>query len=164
MWLRTKRGFSDILYRSGYAINRASSPRQRKISPARLANGRRWKMSHLLLSISFISGLCSQSSFSTSSGNKSKAELGRILYFSDTVWVLTFSSSVPVRDGDLESSNGDAKGPSARLSWLIEDSSLQLVLREGNSEASGEGLGDSSSRNLRMRERFGGNNKSEDSP
>ena len=87
-----------------------------------------------------------------------------MLYFSDTVCVLIFSSSVPVREGDLESSKGEANGPSARLSRLVADSSLQLVLRDGSSEVSGERPGESSSRNLRMRERLGGNNKSEGSP
>lgn len=52
-----------------------------------------------------------------------------MLYFSDTVWVLTPSSSLPAREGALESSKGDAKGP-RRLSLLPADSELQLVRRE----------------------------------
>lgn len=64
-----------------------------------------------------------------------------MLYFSDTVWVLTFSSSLPALDGALESSNGEAngemKGP--RLS-LLPASELQLVRRDDIAEAARDGL------------------------
>lgn len=33
-----------------------------------------------------------------------------MLYFSETVWVLMLSSSLPAREGTLESSSGDANG------------------------------------------------------
>ena len=55
-----------------------------------------------------------------------------MLYFSDTVCVL-MSSSLPARDGALESSKGDAKGPS--LLSLLPASELQLVLLEDMAEA-----------------------------
>ena len=77
--------------------------------------------------------------------------------------MLIFSSSVPDRDGALESSKGEAKGPIARLSRLAVDSSLQLVRLDEISEARGECLGVSSSRKRRMRERFGGRSSSADS-
>lgn len=48
-----------------------------------------------------------------------------MLYFSETVWVF-ISSSLPAREGALESSNGEENGPS-RLS-LLPASELQLVL------------------------------------
>ena len=64
------------------------------------------KMSHSLFSFSFGSGLCSQSSFSTSSGNKRRPADGSMLYFSETVCVFTLSSSLPALEGALESSNG----------------------------------------------------------
>lgn len=51
-----------------------------------------------------------------------------MLYFSDTVCVLTLSSSLPARDGALESSKGDANGP-WRLS-LLPASDSQLVRLE----------------------------------
>jgi hypothetical protein len=54
-----------------------------------------------------------------------------MLYFSDTVWVLT-SSSLPARDGALESSNGDAKGP---LLSLLPASEPQLDLLDDIAES-----------------------------
>ena len=60
-----------------------------------------------------------------------------MLYFSDTVCVFR-SSSLPVREGALESSKGEEKGP-MRESRLAADSALQLVRREDSEgERSGE--------------------------
>jgi len=59
-----------------------------------------------------------------------------MLNFSDTVWVLR-SSSLPARDGALESSKGEAKGP--RESPVMSE--LQLVRRD---MADGDRCGDSS--------------------
>lgn len=61
-----------------------------------------------------------------------------MLYFSDTVWVLTCSSSLPALEGALESSNGEAKGE-CRLS-LFPPSELQLVLLEDIPDAVRDGL------------------------
>lgn len=84
-----------------------------------------------------------------------------MLYFSDTVWVLICSSSLPALDGALESSKGEAKGPpipcsEAQLDLLedIEDPGL-----EGPGLCAGEsvyGLG-------ALEDREGGSNISEDS-
>jgi hypothetical protein len=66
-----------------------------------------------------------------------------MLYFSDTVWVFTPSSSLPAREGALESSNGDANG----LDRLPADSELQLDLRESMADTgdrAADGAGDSS--------------------
>jgi hypothetical protein len=102
--------------------------------------------------------LCSQSSFSTSSGNSNRPAEGRILYFSDTVWVFR-SSSLPARDGARESSNGDAKG--LICEWrLVCDSELQLVRREDMAE--GDPIGDSSRKALVL-DFFGGSSRSADS-
>ena len=61
-----------------------------------------------------------------------------MLHFPETVCVLR-SSSLPARDGALESSNGEAKGP------LAEKSDSQLVRREDMIEGErGERSGDSS--------------------
>jgi hypothetical protein len=81
-----------------------------------------------------------------------------MLYFSDTVCVFR-SSSLPVRDGALESSNGDANGPK-RESRLAADSELQLVLRDDIPD--GDRIGDSSLKGL-VRDFFGGNRSSADS-
>jgi hypothetical protein len=56
-----------------------------------------------------------------------------ILYFSDTVCVLIFSSSLPALEGALESSNGEANGP-YRLSLLLPASELKLVRRDDIAE------------------------------
>lgn len=63
-----------------------------------------------------------------------------MLYFSETVWVFTFSSSLPALEGALESSKGEANGEmnGPRLS-LLPASEPQLVLREDI--ADGERLG-----------------------
>ncbi len=82
-----------------------------------------------------------------------------MLYFSETVWVLTLSSSLPALDGALESSKGLA---TYRLS-LPPPSELQLVRRDGNAEGSGDLAGESSSRNLCVLERDGGRSSSADS-
>lgn len=59
-----------------------------------------------------------------------------MLYFSETVWVLTLSSSLPALEGALESSNGEANGEmnGPRLS-LLPASELQLVLRDDMADA-----------------------------
>lgn len=119
------------------------------------------KTSQSRCSFSFGSGLCNQSSFSTSSGNSNSPPFGTMLYFSDTVCVFK-SSSLPIREGALESSNGDAKGPylESRLVRLAADSELQLVRLEDKADA--ERRGDSS-RKARTRVFFGGNSSSADS-
>ena len=61
-----------------------------------------------------------------------------MLYFSDTVWVLRLSSSLPAREGALESSKGDANGP--LLLSLLPASELQLVLRDDMADTDREGL------------------------
>jgi len=80
-----------------------------------------------------------------------------MLNFSETVWVFK-SSSLPAREGALESSKGDAKGP-YRESRLPTDSELQLVRRDEKAE--GERRGDSS-RNGRVLDFFGGSRCSAD--
>lgn len=80
------------------------------------------------------------------------------MYFSDTVWVFR-SSSLPVRDGALESSNGDANGPYLE-SRLAPDSELQLVRRDERPE--GDRKGDSSLYG-RVRDFLGGRSSSADS-
>lgn len=83
------------------------SPNVTSANPPTLAKPRLVNMLHSRTSLSFGSGLCSQSSFSTSSGNSRSPAEGRILYFSETVWVFTASSSLlPAREGVLESANG----------------------------------------------------------
>lgn len=86
-----------------------------------------------------------------------------MLYLSDTVWVLTWSSSLPVRDGALESSKGDAKGP-CLLSRLPAESLLQLVLLDEVADT-GDCVGEGdSSPNRRALDLDGGNKSSADSP
>lgn len=74
-----------------------------------------------------------------------------MLYFSDTVCVLTLSSSLPALEGALESANGSA--PYILLS-LFFPSELKLVLLDGVS--TGDPGTDSSSRNLCVLDRDGG--------
>lgn len=63
-----------------------------------------------------------------------------ILYFSDTVCVLIRSSSLPAREGALESSKGDAKGdPKAAPPLPPLTSELQLDRREDMADADREG-------------------------
>ena len=76
-----------------------------------------------------------------------------MLNFSDTVCVFR-SSSLPARDGDLESSKGDANGP------LEDMSDSQLVRREDMAE--GERSGDSSRKGFILDLR-GGSRRSPDS-
>ena len=86
-----------------------------------------------------------------------------MLYFSDTVWVLTWSSSLPARDGALESSKGDMKGPYL-LSRLPAESLLELVLLDemvDTGDRAGEGDSSLSRRGLAL---DGGNKSSADSP
>lgn len=83
-----------------------------------------------------------------------------MLYFSDTVWVLTLSSPLPARDGARESSKGDMKGPCL----LSAESLLQLVLLDevaDTGDCTGEG---DSSPNRRGLDLDGGNKSSADSP
>jgi hypothetical protein len=61
-----------------------------------------------------------------------------MLYFSETVCVLTLSSSLPAREGARESSKGEANGP-CRLS-LLPASELQLVRLDDIADAEREGL------------------------
>jgi hypothetical protein len=110
-------------------MNSTKIPIEIKASPPTFTIPRFVNTSHFSLSDSFGSGLWSQSSFSTSSGNRSSPADGMMLYFSDTVWVFTLSSSLPALDGALESSNGEMKGP-WRLSLLLALSELQLVRRD----------------------------------
>lgn len=96
-----------------------------------------------------------------SSGNNNNPADGRMLYFSETVCVFRLSSSLPARDGDLESSKGETNGPI--LLSLLPPSELQLVLREENPDGAGDLAGESSSLNLCVRDRFGGKSNSADS-
>ena len=143
-------------------MNNISTPSVIKANPPTFTRPLLEKMSQSRLSFSFGSGLCSQSSFSTSSGKSSKPADGKMLYFSETVCVFTPSSSLPAREGALESSNGDANGP-YRLSRLPIESELQLVLLDESSEGDRIGDGDSSSRYRRDRVLLGCNNSSADS-
>lgn len=77
-----------------------------------------------------------------------------MLYFSDTVCVLTFSSSLPALDGVLESAKGSI--PYILLSRPLP-SELKLVLRDRSS--TGDPGTDSSSRNLWVLDRVGGMSK-----
>ena len=120
------------------------------------------KMSQSLLFLSFGSGLCNQSSFSTSSGNSNKPAEGRMLYFSETVCVLT-SSSLPAREGALESSKGFVPAESL-LSRLLAPE-LQLLLLDDIPDG-GIGLDgdcDSSSLNLCAIDLAGGSSNSAES-
>ena len=122
-------------YRIGYPMNKKSRPIIMIPRPPRLTIPLFVKMSQSRLSFSPGSGLCRASSASTSSGNSSNPADGWMLNFSETVCVFR-SSSLPARDGALESSNGEAKGP------LDDMSDSQLVRREDRAE--GERSGDSS--------------------
>lgn len=84
-----------------------------------------------------------------------------MLYFSETVCVLTCSSSLPVRDGALESSNGEANGPGR--SSLPPWSDVQLVLLEDIVDGAGDLDGESSSRNRCALDLDGGRSSSADS-
>lgn len=139
-------------------MNSRSTPIVMSARPPTFTKPRRENMSQSRLSFSLGSGLWSQSSFSTSSGKRRRPADGSILYFSETVWVLT-SSSLPAREGALESSKGDAKGP-IRESRLPADSELQLVLRDDIADGDREG---DSSRNLLVFDFFGGSKSSADS-
>jgi len=122
--------------------------------------------SHFSRSLSLGSGLCSQSSFSISSGNSNSPAEGIILYFSDTVCVLTLSSKLPALEGALESSNGEANGEAPCRLSLLPPSELQLVLLEDIADTERDvGLSVGSSWYGRgiPREREGGSNISEDS-
>lgn len=66
-----------------------------------------------------------------------------MLYFSDTVCVFMLSSSLPVREGACESSNGEPKGP--LLLSLLPASELQLVLRDDNADVALIGISDGTS-------------------
>lgn len=86
-----------------------------------------------------------------------------MLYFSDTVCVLTWLSSLPALDDALESSKGDMKGP-CLLSRLLAERLLQLVLLDetvDTGDCKGEG---DSSLNCRGLDVDGGNKSSADSP
>ena len=122
-------------YRIGYPMNRKSRPMHMIPSAPKLTIPLFVKMSQSRLSFSPGSGLCRASSASTSSGNSNNPADGWMLNFSETVCVFR-SSSLPARDGALESSNGEAKGP------LAEKSDSQLVRLEDMTE--GERNGDSS--------------------
>ena len=137
-------------------MNSANSPSVISARPPTLANPRLVKTSQSLDSSP--SGLCRSSSFSMSSGYNSSPALasGSILYFSETVWVLT-SSSLPSLEPGLESANG--------LSKPLESFDSQLDLLEEKPEKPGEagdaGAGDSS-RNCFVLPLAGGTNLSGD--
>ena len=82
-----------------------------------------------------------------------------MLYFSETVCVLTLSSSLPAREGDLESANGSAL---ISLASVPLPSEAKLVLRVGVS--TGELGADSSSRKRRDLELEGGIRRVSDDP
>ena len=73
-----------------------------------------------------------------------------------------FSSSLPALEGVRVSSNGETNGP-VRLSLLVPESELQLVLREDMPEGERIEEGESSSLNLRVRDTLGGMRNSADS-
>ncbi len=135
----------------GYPMNKTNSPVHTRARPPTLANPLLVKMLHSLDSFSFGSGLCSQSSFSTSSGNRSRPADGSMLYFSETVCVFTLSSSLPALDGVRESAKGSP--PYILLSRPFP-SELKLVLRDMLS--TGDPGTDSSSLNLCVLDRVGG--------
>lgn len=139
-------------------MNNASSPNERITRDPTFTAPLLVQISQSRFSFSLGSGLCSQSSFSTSSGNSKRPAEGRMLYFSDTVCVFR-SSSLPFREGALESSKGDAKGPylESRLA-----SELQLVRRDALDIADGDRMGDSSLNGF-ARDFFGGSSSSADS-
>ena len=139
-------------------MNRQSMPIESSARAPTFTAPRLVKTSQSRFSFSFGSGLCSQSSFSTSSGKSSKPADGRMLNFSDTVWVFR-SSSLPVRDGALESSNGDMNGLSLE-SRLAIDSESQLDRCDDMAE---EGRMGDSSRNGFSFDFFGGSSSSADS-
>lgn len=147
-------------YNTGYPMNKKRSPIDNTARAPTLIIPRLLKISHSRFESSLGSGLCSQSSFSTSSGNNSNPADGSMLNFSDTVCVFR-SSSLPALDGALESSKGEAKGP-IRESRLPADSESQLERRDDIAE--GDRIGDSSSRNLReLFDFFGGSSSSAES-
>ena len=132
-------------------MNNTNRPKTTKARPPTLAKPLFVNILHSRVSFSFGSGLCSQSSFSTSSGNRRSPADGSMLYFSDTVWVLTLSSSLPALDGVLESAKGSP--PYILLSRPFP-SELKLVLLDVLS--TGEPGTDSSSLNRWVRDREGG--------
>lgn len=132
-------------------MKRTNKPQHTRARPPTFIKPLFVKTLHSLGSFSFGSGLCSQSSFSTSSGKRSNPSDGRMLYFSETVCVLTPSSSLPALDGVLESANGSI--PYILLSRPLP-SELKLVLRDKLS--TGDPGTDSSSRNLCVLDRVGG--------
>lgn len=134
-------------------MNKKSNPSIIMPRPPKLIIPLFVKMSQSRLSFSPGSGLCKASSASTSSGYSSRPADGWMLNFSETVWVFR-SSSLPARDGALESSKGEAKGP------LDDMSESQLVRREDMTE--GERNGDSS-RNGFILDFRGGSSRSPDS-
>ena len=144
----------------GYPINNTRSPRVMNASPPTLTRPLLLNRSdHCILSRSFGSGVCNQSSFSTSSGNSSKPAEGIMLNFSLTVCVLTPSSSLPALDGARESSvNGFATNGPFLLSLLPSEPDDHDVLRLWVGERRL-----SSSRNLRVLLFRGGSNSSVDS-
>lgn len=130
-------------YNTGYPMNRNSIPRESTARAPTFIAPLFVQMSQSRFSFSLGSGLCSQSSFSTSSGKSNRPAVGSMLNFSDTVCVFR-SSSLPAREGALEpsgSSNGDAKGPNLE-SRLMTDSESKLDRRDDI--AVGDCMGDSS--------------------
>jgi len=125
-----------VSYKTGYPMNNTNIPIVMKAKPPTFKIPLLVKMSHFSRSLSFGSGLCNQSSFSTSSGKSKSPADGMILYFSETVCVLILSSSLPALEGALESSNGEANGP-YRLSRLPA-SELKLVRRDDIAEVERE--------------------------
>lgn len=97
---------SGSSYNIGYPINRMSRPMVTNANPPTFTKPLLVQMLHSLVSFSFGSGLCSQSSFSISSGKSNSPAEGNMLYFSDTVCVFMLSSSLPALEGVLESANG----------------------------------------------------------
>ena len=134
-------------------MKRTRIPKVTRPRPPILAAPRLVKILHSLSSFSFGSGLCNQSSFSISSGNNRSPADGNILYFSDSVCVLTCSSSLPDRDGARDVALESAKGSLPKAL----PSELKLVLRDRPS--TGDPGTDSSSRNLCVLERVGGMSK-----
>lgn len=110
-------------------MKRMSKPNVINASPPTLPKPRLVKMSQSLDSSP--SGLCRSSSFSTSSGYNKRLppDKGRMLYFSETVWVF-MSSSLPALDTGRESANG--------FSNPLESFDSQLDLLDEKLEEAGD--------------------------
>lgn len=139
-------------------MNKNKMPIAINTNPPTLVNPLFVKTLQSFGSFSLGSGLCNQSSCSTSSGNNNKPGDGVILYFSASVCVFRCSSSIgPSLELGLESSNGEKNG------CRLPISELKLVLRDDCAEPVCEnGSEGGASRYMRFPiNRFGGSSISE---